>query len=335
MRKVIVAFAALTAMFCLSACKGDSDSHRSGDIELLRFEQILFETPEKELPKALAKFDESYKSPLLIIQPNDPMFMTQLVGFVADPIVREIYDATNHRYKNLYWLEAELTEALNKTHNLDEEIDIEHFATFVSASFDYSRRIAIDRDSRSLLLSIDQYAVGDMENYNYFGLPMFIVERCDSTYIASDIMAEVARQYIASPTEGDGTDSEKSPTMLDLMISEGKVLYFLDQVMPKKEDHVKIRYSEEQMKWMRDNESKVWSYFIQNDLLYEKDYTRYHNFIDEAPKTNAFKDSAPRTTQYIGWQIVRRYMSANKCSMKELFDNKDSQAILTASKYRP
>ena len=128
---------------------------------------------------------------------------------------------------------------------------------------------------------------------------------------------------------------EQNSTMLDLMISEGKVLYFLDQVMPKKDNRLKIRYSEEQMEWMKANESNVWAFFIQNNLLYEKDFSRYHNFVDDAPKTNAFKDSAPRTTHYIGWQIVRKYMENNKCSMKELFNNTDSQAILAASKYKP
>ena len=114
-----------------------------------------------------------------------------------------------------------------------------------------------------------------------------------------------------------------------------KLRLFYDQVMPKKDNRLKIRYSEEQMEWMKANESNVWAFFIQNNLLYEKDFSRYHNFVDDAPKTNAFKDSAPRTTHYIGWQIVRKYMENNKCSMKELFNNTDSQAILAASKYKP
>ncbi len=89
------------------------------------------------------------------------------------------------------------------------------------------------------------------------------------------------------------------------------------------------------MDWMRENEGRIWAYFIQNELLYEKDYNRYHNFVDEAPKTNAFKDSSPRTTQYIGWQIVRKYMENSKSTLKDLFANTNSQEILTVSKYKP
>ena len=314
------------------------------EIEILRFEQVLFETPAEQLPAELQKFDEQYRSPLLPIYADDANYMSQLGQFIADPTVRDIYEITNKQYSDLGWLEQELGEALGKAADIDDEIDIEHFATYISGLSDYEDRIAVDRESGSVRISLDHYAVGGMEKYSYFGMPMYIVGLCDSAYLASDIMAAIARQYVAMPEENTQTQSStqafkhssnQTITLLDIMISEGKVLYFLDQVMPKKDDALKMRYSEEQMEWMRRNESNVWAYFIQNNLLYEKDFSRYHNFVDEAPKTNAFKDSAPRTPQYIGWQIVRKYMERTKCSMKELFANTDSQAILQASQYKP
>lgn len=320
----IFSFLAITAI----SCNGKVDSHNDGDITICRFEQTLFETPAEKLPDALKAFATEFKSPLLNIHPYDPQYMAQLYDFIADSTVRDIYRITNNKYGNLYWLEKELTDALNKAHSLDNEIDYKWFATFISGTFDYTQRIIAPRETKSVLVHIDQYALGGMEKYGYFWTPMFIVEMSDSAFLASDIMAEIARQYIASP-------DEKSATMLDFMVAEGKVLYFLDQVMPKKEDRLKMRYTKDQMDWMRQNESNVWSYFIQNNLLYCADFNRFHNFIDDAPKTNAFKDSAPRTTQYIGWQIVRKYMENSKSTIKELFDNTDSQGILSASKYKP
>lgn len=311
------------AFFCSCGHNGDAK-----DVEIIRFEKVLFDTPQEKLPQELQIFATQYASPLLPVYPNDATYMMQLGQFVGDPTVRDIYDITMNQYPDLHWLEKELGTALGKAAELDEEINIDHFATYVSGLSDYEQRIAVDRESGSIRISIDHYAVKGMEKYSYFGLPVYIVERCDSTHLASDIMAAIARQYVAMP-------DEKDVTMLDIMISEGKVLYFLDQVMPKKAEAVKIRYSEEQLEWMRKNESNVWAYFIQNNLLYEKDFSRYHNFVDEAPKTNAFKDSAPRTTHYIGWQIVRQYMEQTKCSMKELFDNTNSQSILQLSKYKP
>lgn len=323
-KTIVLAFFALAlAFFCSCGHNGDAK-----DVEIIRFEKVLFDTPQEKLPQELQIFATQYASPLLPVYPNDATYMMQLGQFVGDPTVRDIYDITMSQYPDLHWLEKELGTALGKAAELDEEINIDHFATYVSGLSDYEQRIAVDRESGSIRISIDHYAVKGMEKYSYFGLPVYIVERCDSTHLASDIMAAIARQYVAMP-------DEKDVTMLDIMISEGKVLYFLDQVMPKKAEAVKIRYSEEQLEWMRKNESNVWAYFIQNNLLYEKDFSRYHNFVDEAPKTNAFKDSAPRTTHYIGWQIVRQYMEQTKCSMKELFENTNSQSILQISKYKP
>ena len=60
------------------------------------------------------------------------------------------------------------------------------------------------------------------------------------------------------------------------------------------------------------------------------------NFIDDAPKTNAFGEgSAPRTLHYIGWQIVKQYMKKSGRTVEELLGETDSQKILTQSGWRP
>lgn len=314
------------AVACLISC--NSSSHSLHQVKIQRFEQTLFDTPNDQLQAKLRQFATNYNSPLLPIYPDDQLYMSQLSQFISDPTVRDIYDITRQQYPDLRWLEKELTIALDNATHLDDEINISRFATYVSGLSDYEQRIAVDRQSGSVRISIDHYAVGAMEKYSYFGLPMYIVERCDSAHLATDIMAAIARQYVTMPDDND-------VTMLDIMIAEGKVLYFLDKVMPRKADNIKIRYSEDQLEWMRQNESNVWSYFIQNNLLYEKDFSRYHNFVDEAPKTNAFKDSAPRTTHYIGWQIVRQYMANTKSTLHDLFANTNSQQILQQSGYKP
>ena len=305
---------------------------------ILRFDQLLFETPTNQLDPALRTFCKDYPSPLLHIYPDDAYFMQQLQDFVHDSTMQEVYSITRQRYRDLGWLEKELGKALQKAHEIDKEIAIDHVAAYVSGVFDYDSRVAVDRESGSVLISLDQYALQGMERYSYFGLPMYIVQLSDSGYLASDIMAEVARQYIKMESYNPSaqiSENPKSPSLLDYMVMEGKVLYFLDQVMPGKGDHLKMRYTKEQLEWCHRNEAMIWAYLIRGGLLYERDFSRFHNLIDEAPKTNVFKDSAPRTPQYIGWQIVRKYMASNHCTMQQLLENTDSQSILKASGYKP
>ena len=322
LKHTLILFASIVVLFFASCKKGGDDVH------FVRYEQTLFETSAQEMPEALRRFGQQFPSSLLAVYPDDANFVQQVAAFTADPTVRDIYDITQGRFADLSWLERELADALRLARKADDDIRFDHFATFVSGLSDYDGRVAVDRQSGSLVVSIDFYALPAMEKYSYFGYPKYILERLDSAYMAVDIMSAIARQFVAAPDEA-------STSMLDIMIAEGKVLYFLDKVFPRKDDRLKIRYDEEQLRWMRDNESRGWAYFIHNNLLYEKDFARYHNFVDEAPKTNAFAESAPRTTHYIGWQIVRRYMAETGCTMRELFDNTNSQAILQTSKYKP
>ncbi|MCR4828942.1 MAG: hypothetical protein K5864_05710 [Bacteroidales bacterium] len=330
-KRNIIIFSLLSVISALTlvSCKEGKTSSSKEGVSILRYEETLFATPADQLGTALNDFSMQFQSPLLPpVYPNDPQYMADLQGFLNDSVVHDIYVRTHQRYADLSWLEKELGVALAKAHKLDEDIEVQHIATWVTAWFMYPERIVADRESKSVLISLDQYALGEMEDYAYFNLPMYIVELSDSAYLASDVMTAIAHQYIAAP-------DENGFTMLDLMIAEGKALYFLDQVMPDKADYLKLRYTPEQMEWMKKNESNVWGYFIQHNLLYDQDFNHFHNFVDEAPKTNAFSDSAPRTTDYIGWQIVKSYMKNNKVSLKELFENKDSQGILLASEYKP
>src|SRR5574344_373472 len=323
---IITISAVIIMSLVMFSCSHSNKKHRAGNIEILRFEKEIFDIPTNKLQAHLTQIQSTYDSKLLNVLPNDARFMEQLSGFTQDSAMREIYDTVMAHYENLYWLEDELTPAMKRAQQLDPDIHPMKFITFVSGWLDYEHRISADEST--VLISIDQYIVPHMKKYGYFGLPMFLVNLCDSAYIATDCMAAVGRSHIVMP-------EKEVLSMLDYMIAEGKTLYFLDQVMPKKDDHLKIRYTDEQYNWMRQNEGNVSAYFVQNKMLFETNLSKFHNFIDEAPKTNAFKDSAPRTAAYIGWQIVKAYTQKTKCTMKQLFDETDSQKILQSSGYHP
>lgn len=296
-------------------------------LPLLRFEKEIFGNPPERLESILAA-DSTFESPLLNIHPQNKEYMSMLMGFASDPIMQDIYRITDSCFNDLKWLEHGLNKSLQKAKKIYPDIQYTKLITLVTGSFDYSNRVFCTTDH--LAISIDQYAMPHYEKYGYFGTPLYLILLCDTAYMISDCMSAIARQYIATPHTTNGNLS-----LLDYAIAEGKVLYFLDKVLPNTSDHIKIRYTPEQWKWMVENEKNVWSYLLQNDLLYCTDHNRFHNFIDDAPQTNAFRDSAPRTTDYIGWQIVKSYAEQTKCTMKELFENTDSQNILNQSAYHP
>lgn len=290
-----------------------------------RLEQVLFATDTTQLQRVLLEQRDIYSSPLLNVHPENMQFMAQVKDFVSDPTMRMFYNVIDSIFNDIQWLENDLNDAIENAHKLCNELDCYRVYTMISGALDYDSRVF--SDGNDMVICLDQYVLPLMQQYAYFGLPWYIANLCRPQYIVSDCMNLMVKNHIALPNE--------QPTMLDYMIMEGKALYVVDQILPETDDTIIMRYTQDQWDWMTQNEGNVWGYMIQNKMLYENDYMRFHNFVEEAPQTNCFRDSAPRTGPYIGWQIVKQYMKKNKVSISELLINSNSQEILKESGYRP
>lgn len=298
-----------------------SCGHKAEPVKILRFEQFLFAAPDDH--SSATDFD----SPLLNYHPDDPEYMAYLHSFVSDPDIQYIYHKTDSLYHDLSWLEQDLGTAMGRARKLCPDIVYNHYYTLLTADFEnYDTRVfCYDRD---LAISIDRYALPAMKERNFFMMPAYLVNLSTREHILADCMAAVAIDHIALP-DGD-------LTFLDHAIYRGKILYFLDQTLPDVPEHIKIRYTPEQLDWMESNVENVWGTFIQKQLLFSTDKGELHNLIGEGPKTNAFGDgSAPRVCDYLGWQIVKNYMSNTNTSLAELFADTDSRQILNKSQWRP
>lgn len=295
-------------------------------VPLHRFEQVLFSTPADQLPDKIANVRNEFSTDLLNLQPDNPDFMNLLIGFTEDPVMRDIYHIVDSVFGDMQPEAQQLAAALDKAKSLYPTVRYDKIYTFISGAFDYNMRVGCN--SHELIISLDQYILPYTAKYNYFNSPLYLIHQSDRKYLLTDCMAAIARQHIAIP-------SDREMSLLDYMVSEGKAIYFAQQTLPDAPDSILMRYTSEQMDWMLRNEEHVWAYFLQSKLLYETDYMRFHNFIDDAPKTNAFPDSSPRTTEYIGWQIVSQYMKKTGISVQQLFEETDAQKILSQSNYRP
>ena len=121
------------------------------------------------------------------------------------------------------------------------------------------------------------------------------------------------------------------------LIFNGKILYFLDAMFPNDEDSLKIGFSKSQLDFCRRNESKTWSFFIENKLLFNSNSNDYDKYISDGPTTNGFPRESPAMMGvWVGWQIVKKFMSENKnVSLNQLMNENDYQKILNLSKYKP
>jgi gliding motility-associated lipoprotein GldB len=134
-------------------------------------------------------------------------------------------------------------------------------------------------------------------------------------------------------------ESDSSKSMLSKMIYNGKIMYYMDQILPDVPDSIKIGYTGAQLKWCQQFEPKIWAFFLEQNLLYETDYPKIQKYLTEAPFTPGLgekNESAPKLAIWTGWQIVRAYMDKHPdVTLPELMTNLDAQKILNDSKYRP
>ena len=320
--KLVLRFFPIVLMLLFSACSRETER-----VEIRRFEQLLFQTPPEALKETLKHEQKRFDCPVLNLQPDNPNYMAMLQGFVTDPLILRVWHSTDSLYHDLAWLETSLGTALAKARRCCPEIEYNRVFTLITADFqNYDNRVFCY--GKDMVISIDRYAVGSMQDLHFFGMPAYLVNLCRKENLLADCMAAAARSHIVMP-EGD-------PTFLDYAIAEGKVLWLLDQTLPDTPDSVKIRYSGAQLQWMRDNVENVWGWLIQNKVLYSSDLAQLRNLIDDAPKTNAFGEgSAPRTGAFIGWQIVKQYMKKSGVTASQLFAEPDSRKLLETSGWRP
>lgn len=163
-------------------------------------------------------------------------------------------------------------------------------------------------------------------------IPQYISRRFSPENISPRVIEAFIREEMFQENDADRT-------LISKMVYNGKILYFMDSVLPEIPEILKIGYTPEQLQWCKDYEAGIWAYFLDNELLFESDYLKIQKYLAEAPFTPGIGEnssSAPKLGVWTGWQIVKQYMERNPdISLQQLMLEKDTQKILAGSKYKP
>ncbi|MCC6288372.1 MAG: hypothetical protein IT249_10850 [Chitinophagaceae bacterium] len=125
-------------------------------------------------------------------------------------------------------------------------------------------------------------------------------------------------------------------TLLDFCIDKGKRLYLLDKFLPNTPDTLKIGYTASQLNGSYKNEGLIWSFLIQNNLLYNTDILRIQSYIDEGPQTQELGEGSPgQISLFVGWQIIKKYMEKHPDTSLDALLKLDAKQVLAESKYKP
>ena len=308
-------------MSCFS-CNRDSNTTPT-ETKIKRYEVALFSIDTTRFEQGIREIHPQYKVFLGESLP-DEYGMNQLKNFVTDPLLRETYSYTLEQFPDLEFLNARFTKAFLKLRKELPDHTIPQVYTYVSG---FDIRTPIKYTDSALIISLDLYLGSDFKPYSELGYPLYIINRLLPKYILADCFNEIGWTLLPESS---------SSTLLDAMIEQGKILYFTELMLPDESRENIITYNRAQFDWIISNEQNLWSFIIENQLLYSTEGKVLTMFMTDGPFTSGFSEQSPsRTGHWLGWQIVRNYMKNNRVTLEQLLKDTDSQKILQQSGYKP
>jgi gliding motility-associated lipoprotein GldB len=333
--QIYLIFLCVTAFF---SCKQGKKPDVSGidlNIKIERFDRDLFAGKQKGIPqtdvflqKKYAAFYNDYVQRMV----GDPSYTSEVIlsTLYKDQAYTDLSHDADSVFKTMEAQEKGLTETFKYIKYYYPQIRVPKFIAFISG---FSVQTPIGDDYMGI--GLDMFLGKDSKFYRAIvkSVPLYISRRFSPEYVVPRITETFAREELFPARD-------ENRSLLSKMVENGKILYFMDQVMDDQTpDAVKIGYTDKQLAWCKSYEGDIWAYFMQNNLLFETDFQKIQMYLSEAPFTPGLgekNESAPKLGIWIGWQMVRKYMAENpNVTLQQLMADQDAQKILNAAKYKP
>lgn len=263
---------------------------------------------------------------------NRDTIAVRLLTFLRDPFFQNLQDTIGLVFNDMSDIEKEYEQAYKYFSYYFPEGDIANIYT-MNTGFNYQRFLFSDDNEKNALgVSLDLF-LGD--DYPYKRIdpqnPSF------STYLTRSFNKEHLVKKTIEILVDDQIGTANGVRMIDHMIHNGKRLYILDHLLPETPDSIIMEYTSEQMQWVKNNELSMWAFFFDQELFYETNMMSINKYLSPSPNSPGMPTEAPgRTANYIGWQIVKKYMQRNpKATIQDLIAYSDAQKFMEESKYKP
>ena len=329
----IAATALLLVVFAFSGCGNRNPLRIDTDKITVNpgfyyFEDTLATIPETELFTTLPKVFPLY-APLFPSVQCDSLFITDMLQYRNEPGFAELHARRQQLREPLQQQEAAITEVLKHyRYYFPEGKDHRIYFRYSGVDPLFLETPVLINDTLSII-NLDLFFGSDFPPYKLVGFPEYKVK-----WMHPEMMSvEYARQLALLHLGGD----EEGEDLLGQMVFFGKMLYFMDAMMPNTPDSLKIRFTESQLDWCKKHQKHVWAYIVSNRMLYASDQNHSKLLIKDAPFTPAFAEESPgRLGWWFGWQIVRKYMRKHPDkSLKDLMEEGNARKILQESGYKP
>lgn len=326
----------LCTVFFLSACHFDFGKKKQEGkditVSVLRFDKMLNDYVEFNSFSALQKMNIECPAEMKLLvedilglgEVSDNNINGKLKDYFSDPTLQTLMKDALSKFDDMSEIEEQLSNGFEK---LKREVPSLRIPLVYSQFSALNESVVV---SDSLLgFSIDKYMGEDYPLYKrfYYGYqrrsmqPDRIVPDCFMFYLLSEY-----------PFPVDG-----NRTLLDLMIHYGKMHYVVSKILGYGSVEEELGYTDEEVKWSKNNKKAIWEYMLQNGHLYATDPMIIRKYNKPAPYTAFFGDTSPALIGvWMGTQLVDSYMKNHKkFKIKDLLEYTDYRQMLAEAKFKP
>lgn len=316
-------------------------SHLTSNVKIHRFDKDMYavsaDNVEQSLPALLDKYPAFTKIFFEHILPLAPRkegesLISNYKAFLQEEGVDKLADTIQLLFTDMSDIQQSYDQANKYYQHYFDGSTLPDLYTYYSG-FAMQRFLfgdTLDRDAVGV--GLDLFIGGDFDyksidpsNTNFSA---YLTRSFDKNHLVKKALDLKVEEIVGQP---DGI------RLIDQMVNAGKKLYILDKLLPQVSDTIVMEYTKDQLKWCKENELQMWSFFFEKELFYETNAGIVRKYIDHNPTSQGMPPAAPgRTGQYLGWQIVKSFMDKHpEMSIQDLIAHKDAQQLLEQARYKP
>ncbi len=257
--------------------------------------------------------------------PSDSVLAQQLFTLIQNPALDTLYRQTQSKFTDLSGWEDELSQAFATVRYYWPEFVVPQVVTTVSGLGAMGNEYAI---SDSLLVISLDYFLGEEAAYRP-DFPAYILQRFAPDYAVPGAMVLLSTRF--------NKVNPKDNSLVGDMIYYGKSYYFAKFLLPNTPDSLITGFTAEQQAGVAYNQERIWSHFLDKELLYTTKDEDKRRYLGERPTVPEIGDKAPgRVGYWIGWEIVKSHMrNQEEQNLRKLMENQDARQIFKEARYIP
>jgi hypothetical protein len=232
----------------------------------------------------------------------DTTFLNQINQFYKDTFIKSLEDENKKSFYNLTSEKVKIIDAFKYLKFHFPKVQQPRNIVFFNAMFSYNALAT----SKDIGVGLEWYYGSNHEiikKLNIQNLYDYMKNSMDRKFLVRDIVFQWIYAKIQPPTDANFAED---------MVSWGKLLYCIEAALPKEEKSIICRYSPDKFKWAEENEKNIWKYFVEQKLLFKNDELTKLGYFNEAPFTKGLPKEGPdRLGQFIGWEMVKKYMDSH------------------------